>query len=595
MNRRFANFGLPLLAKELIEQAARKRTYIVRVVYAVILFLLTGLFFYQILQFAVASPLAVLGRGRDMFATLVGVQFAGVYLFMPAMTCGVITQEKERASLQLLFLTRLGPWTILFEKLLGRLVPMLGFLVLSIPLLGFAYTLGGVSRDFLWTGVWLLVLASIQMGSVALMCSAYFRTTVGAFIGSYVLAFLMMFGPYFIAMILYLVALLAGADLERLLREIAPSLSPDMFMLGMFPLFGPMLFFVAAMLPGALGGWLILGHSVIVLAVSGGCLLLARRFLVRRAFLPPRNIVLDAFRRIDRAQLQQARAESSAQAAALSAARLPGDEPIAWRETSKRLLGRGRYVFRILLFIEVPLVLFCLLLIAKSDNFATEILSSMMLFLVWMLSVLVVSVKAASLIAGERSHQTLDVLCTTPLTSREIVLQKFRGVLRLILVLAVPMLTIYLFNARLRIVSIRFRGPEFDPLKYLFCGILAVGVYLPLVAWVSLAIGLRVRTQVRAMIGSLAALVAWCIGPLIFITMPLAIMLRPMPRDDLPAYSALLSPATMVFMNEVTQTEPVNAPPAIVVNFIGYGIALVVIRAVCLSNADRWLGRCEAK
>src|SRR5262249_27072021 len=30
MTRKLANFGLPLLAKELIEQAARKRTYVIR-------------------------------------------------------------------------------------------------------------------------------------------------------------------------------------------------------------------------------------------------------------------------------------------------------------------------------------------------------------------------------------------------------------------------------------------------------------------------------------------------------------------------------------------------------------------------------------
>ena len=142
-SRLVAYVGLPLLAKELLEQAARKRTYIVRVVYAALLFFAASLFFYETLKVGTASPLAVLGRGKDLFAILVGLQFAGIYSFMPAMTCAVLTHEKERASLQLLFLTRLGPWTILFEKLTSRLIPMFGFLLLSLPLLAFAYTLGG--------------------------------------------------------------------------------------------------------------------------------------------------------------------------------------------------------------------------------------------------------------------------------------------------------------------------------------------------------------------------------------------------------------------------------------------------------------------
>src|SRR5579863_6583286 len=189
--RRFASHvahaGLPLLAKELIEQAARKRTFVIRVVYATVLFLMASLFFYRTLQFAVQSPLAVLGHGQEMFAALVGIQFAGIYFFMPAMTCSVITHEKERDSLQLLFLTRLGPWTILFEKLLGRMVPMFSFLLLALPLMAYAYSLGGISPKLLWTGVWMLTLATIQMRTLALMCSSFFRTTVGAFVASYVI------------------------------------------------------------------------------------------------------------------------------------------------------------------------------------------------------------------------------------------------------------------------------------------------------------------------------------------------------------------------------------------------------------------------
>src|SRR6516165_7193237 len=180
MTRWTPSLGLPLLAKELLEQAARKRTYIVRAVYAALLFSSAYLFFYETLQVGVASPLAVLGRGREMLRTLIGLQFAGIYAVMPAITCGVLTQEKERASLQLLFLTRLGPWTILFEKLLSRVVPMLGFLLLSLPLLAFAYTLGGVSLESLGAGVWMLLLAMIQMGTLALACSAWFRSTGGA-------------------------------------------------------------------------------------------------------------------------------------------------------------------------------------------------------------------------------------------------------------------------------------------------------------------------------------------------------------------------------------------------------------------------------
>ena len=141
------HLGLPLLAKELTEQAVRRRTYVVRTVYACLLFGAVFLMFYDRVGRNIGSPTAVLGHGREMFAAIIGLQFTGIYLFMPAITCGVLTLEKEHNSLGLLFLTRLGPWTIVLEKYLGRLVPMLTFLLLSMPLLAFTYTFGGLPNS----------------------------------------------------------------------------------------------------------------------------------------------------------------------------------------------------------------------------------------------------------------------------------------------------------------------------------------------------------------------------------------------------------------------------------------------------------------
>lgn len=607
MTRYFANFGLPLLGKELIEQAARKRTYVLRAVYAALLFFSSYLFFYEIMQVGSASPLAVLGRGREMYAALVGLQFAGVYLFMPAMTCGVLTQEKERASLQLLFLTRLGPWTILFEKLLGRVVPMLGFLLLSLPMLGIAYMLGGVSREYLWTGVWMLVLATVQMGTLALMCSAFFRTTVGAFVASYMLAFLLFFGPYFAWMILYLLALLLHINVDHLMQSLFGSGGQGVFFFLMFPFFTPPFFFGATVMPGGIGTLAMAAHALINLAVSGGFLVMARQFLVSRAFLPPRNLVLDFFKLLDRGrEAPKSRiGGAAARIVPTDDALLPADEPIAWRETTKRVLGRSRYVVRILLFIEAPLVLFCLLLAAsvrysRDMEFVVGVLMAMTIFVLWLLAVLIVSVMSASLIAGERSHETLDVLCTTPISGREIVLQKFRGVGRIILVALVPLFTVALFQAWWKGSNVNrypnYNGPSnFSAPMYLSCVALAAGIYLPLVAWLSLLIGLKVRTQARAMIGSMGAIVGWCVAPFIFCVMPLAILFPfARPEHDLSTWSVLLSPASIIFINEFDGLNDFSKDAPwlpVVLNFAAYGFLLFLTRRLCLVNADRWLGR----
>jgi ABC-type transport system involved in multi-copper enzyme maturation permease subunit len=623
MLRFLKKLGLPLLGKELIEQAARKRTYIIRAVYATILFLTACLFFFEILMAASASPLAALGRGKDMVSTLVGLQFAGVYFFMPAMTCGVIAQEKERDSLQLLFLTRLGPWTIVFEKLLGRMVPMLGFLLLSLPLLAFAYTLGGVSPYMLWSGVWMLVVAIIQMGTLALMCSAFCRTTVGAFLSSYVLAFVMFFGPYFLFMMLILIGLLLNIPFEELLSSLGlgPS-SQGIFFLLVFPFFGPPIYYVDTLAPGIFGTVAIGAHTVINLGVSAGFLMLARRFLVSRAFVPHRSVLLRAFKAFDRKKPRKplaVAAKATVKSPVFSAdALLPGDQPIVWRETKKRMLGSWKYIARVLLIVEIPVILFCGLLVTAEiysrqyNNYVpveiVYMLSAPMHFLMWSLAVLIVSVKSASLIAAERTHQTLDVLCTTPVTGRQIVREKMHGVWRVILVAAVPFVTVFVFKAfRLAASALlegRHFGPMdrgFDPFEYLVCQALSFAILLPLVAWLSLLIGLKVRTQGRAIMASMAAIVGWCVGPLIFIVTPLTILF---PRQSFPngmpeviELAWLLSPATVVFANEVNVLNEfqLKAWGMIAVNFAIYGILLFWFRRICLVHADRWLGRLEAE
>lgn len=587
MTRLLSRFGLPLLAKELIEQAARKRTYVVRVLYAVLLFFAAYVFFYEILKVGAASPQAALGRGREMYLVLVNLQFAGVYVFMPAMTCGVLTQEKERASLQLLFLTRLGPWAILFEKLASRLVPMLCFLLLSLPLLAFAYSLGGISPELLVSGVWMLAISALQMGTVALACSAFFRTTAGAFIGSYLVSLIMFFGP---GLCWYGLYLFTGNNFDRvLIREFQA--------VGLFPFFG--IFALNGPVNGFPGIWPLAAHSVLVLLSSAGFLVLARVFVVRRAFLPPRNIVLNVFKRLDRTfhRLNENRVTQGIILTGRGSA-LPEEEPVAWRETMKRSLGKPQYLFRIFVAVEVPVAALCFVIAFAGDGAHGEPLSAL-LFLVWLVAVLLISAQASSLIAGERSHQTLDVLCTTPLTGKEIIRQKFRAVRRLIVVLLVPFLTIFFFVCA---VKWRMPGPnrwyghrEFSLPLYLTCSLLSVAIYLPMLAWLSLFIGLNVRTQARAIIGSMGAIVAWCVLPIVFVTIPLEIVLGHSPRALIDG-SALLSPATIIPYNEFDSLGDFGNPSwlAVILNFAAYATVLAVLRALCLANADRWLGRSDS-
>ena len=96
------HLGMPLLAKELTEQAARKRTYIVRFLYTAILFS-AGLFI--IYGRGASGGVAKLGEGQEMFNQMFRLQLAAILLVLPATCAGAFAGEKERESLSLLLLT----------------------------------------------------------------------------------------------------------------------------------------------------------------------------------------------------------------------------------------------------------------------------------------------------------------------------------------------------------------------------------------------------------------------------------------------------------------------------------------------------------
>ena len=153
------SLSLPLLAKELVEQAARKRTYAVRALYAALLF---GAFALEVKNLTEGrSAEEVLGSGERLFDRLMGWQVAGILAFLPAMTAGALAAEREQGTMDLLRLTGLTPREILLQKYLGRLVPILTFQFLAIPLAALAYALGGVSDDRLLGGAAALIRAYV--------------------------------------------------------------------------------------------------------------------------------------------------------------------------------------------------------------------------------------------------------------------------------------------------------------------------------------------------------------------------------------------------------------------------------------------------
>ena len=84
MQRILERFSLPLLTKDLLEQSARPRLFVVRIIYTLLLIgFAAGLILPKVLgqQF---TGVSLLGVGQQIYLILIGIEFGGLFLFLPS-------------------------------------------------------------------------------------------------------------------------------------------------------------------------------------------------------------------------------------------------------------------------------------------------------------------------------------------------------------------------------------------------------------------------------------------------------------------------------------------------------------------------------
>ena len=500
---------LPLLRRELTELANRRRTYVVRMVGAVVIL------FFLFLAYRAAVALRTqynfgqvlgwqqfMGIGGDIFAGIAPTLFYTIQVLMPALCCASVTSEKENNTIGTLLLTKLSPTTIVLEKLGSRIIPMLTLILITFPVLAYVFTLGGVDTNMLIATLWLLLCECLLFASIAIMCSAWFPTTVSSFIWSYVI-----------------IAILAALTLSLGMQTFVPSAiwrssfsMPQRMMATMG--------FGGGGTGGASTHWLIMvSRSVPSLYATFLFVFIARFVLVRRAFVSHSSVLLKVFRKVDGFFKELNERTTGGIELVADSNPLPGTDPVAWRERNKKSLGKARYLFRMLVALEIPTLFVCA---------ATAIGSSQRLFyelyvletLIWMLAVLVITVKGATLFSSERSKQTIEPLLASPMSAVEMVNQKIAGMRRLIIVMAVPILTVNLTHFLLNIGSSRFfSAGTARPAIYFAACVFSVFTLLYLIAWISTGIGLKVQAQTKAVLAAVSVISMWAILPMVFSTL----------------------------------------------------------------------------
>lgn len=558
----------PLLGKELLEQSARRQMYVMRVIYALVLF---GAFCFYYIRHLSEGSILVLGRGYGPFTFVVTTQIVTIFLFLPPLMAGAVAQEKERDTLGLLFLTDLTPWELILQKYVGRLIPMLTLLFLSLPLLAVTYSLGGVSIDMLITSAGTLFFTCLAVGAVAMECSAHESTTFGALIRCWgiCLGFTMCCwaGPLWTA-------------------SRAPS--------GLINVTGPSVFSVFTLFFNGMG----------YLVPAALFLVRAKQNLEARAFVHRQNPFVQQFKHMDhywkdlrklmRALLRKRDPEAHAIARQVVQSQLGayGDQQ-QW--TVARFLFAKMQVPNLIAFAVIFgfLVFIVLFFSALMDP------KSMPFYIIvgglWILALLTIPIQSVNAVASERTNERLGAILTSPLTSREILDEWMAPVRRWTSFLVRPLLFIFLVEAMVKFRTADSSEPRLrNFFTYLAISTLTVLIYPRLVLWFCLWIGMRIRNQIRAMMTAFLLIVVWCIGLLPLFGYLIATGL--MPRDWGFAL-AFVSPASVIGIAEGLGVPKSGAmltsgvTMLLIAHFALLAALMFSFRQVCLTKADEYLGR----
>lgn len=585
-------FELPLLTRELTELAQRRRTYALRCL-CLFVFTLIFLTMYASLTMRSRNLMWMLGQGRELTQVLFVTLLTTIYALAPAMACAAITSEKEKQTLGLLLISKLTPASIVVEKIFSRMLPLLSLVVVSAPLFGISYLFGGLSFvDSLW-GLALILFVVLQITTVAVFCSALLESGIAAFWMTYI----------FLALIYFTWPVLHKMDVIGNIQLVS---SVGRNELALFPVH-----IFSMIFERGLEFWeivtLLLPSVFITLCFAIAAPFAVKKFSFGGAFSFEKIVhrmgtqLSSKFRNPNR---------PTDESTVPPVQKLPGQHAISWREQRFGVINK----WWVQLF-AIAGIIFVEWLSLASNRWDDDIcvLFSVIGLIIAMLLMMSLSCK---LFAKERERQTFDSLLAAPLRNREILNQKLSGINRMIGVLLLFIFIQGLLNVycvKLRYTTLTYTMSEgFSQYRdhterYTFQWfaaavvffVISLGnafVYMNLIKWVAVYFGLKLNTQMKAMVATLLSILVLCFVPMTMCA--LGMMSVGADPDDMPLFF-FMSPLMIPAMNEWHEIHHIyrnnNLPESDLVvilgNFAIYGSLALAARAYVLSSLPALMNR----
>ena len=389
----------PVFAQEWLAGSRSPRAYATRAGFVLaLLAVLVAVWWSERDDLRFATIRSFADAGASFYLGLVGTQLTLVLLAAPAATAGAICLDKSRGTLTHLLVTDLSDPEIVLGKLAARLVPTLTLVLCALPVQFLASLLGGIDPSALLGSTLVTLGVAVFACSLALTFSVWGKKTQDVLIATYVVLLAWLLA--------YPTALAFGLG-----KSWPWKLDP--FQLAFAPYSSD----------PASAGWLDF-VGFLGLMLLGSALLVA---LAVRRFRP-------VAARGDRPSRDKPRREW--RFARRFNPTLDKD-PVLWREWHRA--RPSRWARAVWWFYYAMAATFSLLAIERSLKVG-GMNNTFGLFVIGFesaIGLLLLSVDSATSLAEERARGSLDVLMTTPLSTRSIVWAKWRGSYRRVFSLAV--------------------------------------------------------------------------------------------------------------------------------------------------------------
>ncbi len=444
----------PILVRVVEGGSKRIRHLWYRFGYLVVLFFVFFVFFMGSPKGNSLSEAARIAT--SIFQFVAQTQLALICLLSAVFTAGAITQERDAQTFNILLTTPLSNAQIIFGSLFSRLYFVLVLLISGLPIFCITMIYGGVTLNQIILSFSLAAMTALVTGSVAIMISMIrvgTRRTMFSFIsmiGLYLLA-VWALGYWEVTWVPEASPVVGGVRKMSWLVPFHPFLALEV---GLGQVSAPPFSEVAhygwpskylLAYPQASYMTMSLAASVLMMLLS----MLFVRGAVKEGEPTLWNTLMSVLRRTPLDSSGERRRKP----------RRVWSNPIAWREANTKAAASSSHFTRWVMMIGGVLLALCILMylikgwsITYQGSSVTFGVQQARHFLHWLISIelvmilLVVTNAAATSMTRERESNTMDILMTTPLTSRDIVWGKLRGLISFSFpLMAVPICTMLIF------------------------------------------------------------------------------------------------------------------------------------------------------